>query len=190
MTPKQLLEKALQLLQKNYPSEFSYEPLISEERQVLEIEKLKNCIPYEQFFFVVNLTKKVTEHQNGMEEWLGYNNLQFDLYKYFSIIHPRHLSSINNLAGSAFTVANSGNYDVAFMNHRVVVQIPLRHAKGNYLLFKRTLYPFQIDRSGKVLAYLNHYVLLRDYDESDSLDLRIALNQRVVSTSENTEVLT
>jgi hypothetical protein len=188
MKPIELLNQAKALLEKTYPSDFPYEPLISVERQIEDVAQLKNCVKYEQFFFVVNLAKRSIEFQHGLEDWLGYNSTQFDFFKYFSTIHPRHLSSLNSLAGSAFSVANSGNYQVAYMNHRVVIQIPLKHKNGNYLLFKRTLYPFQIDKSGKVTSYLNHFVLLRDYEESDSLDMRIALNQRVVSGSENVEV--
>ncbi|SOE23146.1 hypothetical protein SAMN06298216_3537 [Spirosomataceae bacterium TFI 002] len=189
MTPKEQLDLAKAFLEHHYPIDKKYHPLISTERQTIELEKLKNCIDYEQFFFVLDLPRQAIIHANGLDKWLGYNNDNFKFFDYFKSIHPRHRISLNQLANSTFHVANSGSYDLAFMNHRMIIQIPLLHGKGKYQLFKRTLYPFQIDKSGMVTAYLNHFVLLRDYDESDSLDLRIALNQRTITTSENEAVL-
>lgn len=189
MSPKEQLELAKAFLDHHYPDNREYHPVISKERQYTELAKLRNCVDYEQFFFVLDLPSKSVIHAHGLDLWLGYNNASFKFYDYFKSIHPKHRISLNQLATSTFQVANSGNFDVAFMNHRMIIQIPLLHGNGSYQLFKRTLYPFQIDKSGLVTAYLNHFVLLRDYDESDSLDLRIALNQRTITTSENDAVL-
>jgi len=187
-SPIEYLKNVREFLESKYPSGVVYKPLISKLRQEEEIRKLKTCINYEQFFFSVNLAEKKIENVHGVEDWLGYNSSQFDLYKYFSVLHPAHAGSLNKLASSSLSVANSGNYDLAFMKHRIIVQIPLKHADGSYLLFKRTLYPFQIDASGLILSYLNHYVLLREYDVSDSLDFRVSLNERTVSENVNSEV--
>lgn len=189
MSPKEQLELAKAFLDHHYPTDKEYLPIISKERQGIELQKLKNCVDYEQFFFVLDLPSKSIIHAHGLDLWLGYNNHNFKFYDYFKSIHPKHRISLNQLANSTFEVANSGNFELAFMNHRMIIQVPLLHRNGKYQLFKRTLYPFQIDKSGMVLAYLNHFVLLRDYDESDSLDLRIALNQRTITSSENDAVL-
>lgn len=188
MTSKEFFEKFKAILETQYPTGAIYKSKIPKHKQDEHITALKSTIPYEQFFFVLNLESKKIEHAHGIDQWLGYKTASFDIYKYFSVIHPSHYLSLTNLASSSFAVANSGTYKVMFMNHRVVVQLPIKHSDGTYKLFKRTLYPFQIDVNGKVIAYLNHFVLLRDYHEEDSLAMRVSRNTRIVSPLEHNSV--
>lgn len=188
MNTQDFLTKFRNLIDELYPLDAKYDGIVSYEKQLEHIESLKKSISYEQLFFVLNLENRQIEHAHGLEDWLGLHSSQFDIYRYLSIIHPSHYLSLMHLASSSFKIANSGDYDLAFMSHRVVIQIPLRHSNGKYLLFKRTLYPFQIDKSGKVTAYLNHFVLLREYLEEDSLAMRVSLNTRIVSLGEHDSV--
>lgn len=186
---KEKISKIIQILDTIYPNGAIYDLAISSETQLAEIEKLKQTVKYEQCFFVVNLPERKLEHVHGISEWLGYANAAFSFMDYIKIIHPDHLPSLNTLASSAFEVANSGDFEVLFMNHRVVIQLPLLHSDNGYVLFKRSLYPFQFDRStGKVLSYLNHFVLIRKYTSQDALDMRVAQYQRIVSPLEEAKV--
>lgn len=189
MQAKDFLEKFRQIIDEQYPLDAKFEGIISSDKQKEHLASLKKGIAYEQFFFVINLENRKIENAHGLEDWLGIRSSQFDLYKYFSIIHPSHFLSLIHLANSSFHIANSGAYNLSFMSHRVIIQIPLKHTNGTYHLYKRTLYPFQIDKSGKVLSYLNHFVLLREYVEDDSLAARVSLNTRVVSENEHKSVL-
>ena len=139
-----------------------------------EIENLSKTIKYEQCFFVVNLLKRKLEHLRGIREWLGYHEEEFGFMEYFKIIHPRHRAALNLSAMSAFDTANSKEVSIGFMSPRIVVQIPLLHADGSYILMKRSLYPFQIDKSGMVLSYLNHFSIIKQYEENDNLHPEIS----------------
>ncbi|MCP9767896.1 hypothetical protein EGI22_08225 [Lacihabitans sp. LS3-19] len=186
MEDKSFLQIALEQLEILYPSDVEYNPIVEEKAQVAEIKILKNTIKYEQFFFVLNLTNRKIEHAHGLSDWLGYADSQFGLFDYFKIIHPRHLQSLNINATSAFDTANSDEFNLKFMHQKIVVQLPLLHKNGKYYLTKRTLYPFQIDKSGKVLSYLNHFVLLKEYQAFDVLDIRVGKdNQLNASKEEN-----
>lgn len=178
------LQKALEQLDMLYPPSAVYEPLVNESIQLNEIKNLKFTIKYEQFFFVLNLINRKIEHSHGLADWLGYADSQFGLFDYFKIIHPRHLQSLNINAASAFDTANSDVFSLKFMSQKIVLHLPLLHQNGKYYQTKRTLYPFQIDKSGKVLSYLNHFVLLKEYQEFDVLDIRVGKESQIVSTKE------
>jgi hypothetical protein len=81
-----------------------------------------------------------------MGEWLGYPYSNFALFDYFRIIVPKNLATLNMSVQSAFATANSDASSLKFMGQKIVIQIPLLHANGKYILTKRTLYPFQIDK--------------------------------------------
>jgi hypothetical protein len=179
-----LLQQALQFLDEEYPLSAEYQPIIPKNKQDAEIEILKKTVKYEQFFFVVNLLERRIEHPHGLADWLGYPDSQFNVFTYFKIIHPRYAEALNMTAKSSFKTANSDAFDVKFMQQHVVVQVPLLHANQKYILTKRTLYPFQIDKSGKVLAYLNHFVVLKEYKELNALDLRVGNLSKIESVNE------
>ncbi len=174
MQSDDILKRAFSMLNELYPLDAQYEFAFASEKQLDEIEKLKYTVPYEQFFFVLNLANRQLEYVNGVNSWLGYSNEQFSLYDYFKIIHPFHLSAITMSAMATFDTANSGEFNVKFMQHRVVAHLPLLNSNGKYYLTKRTLYPFQMDKiSKKITAYLNHFVIIKEYHELDTLDLRV-----------------
>ncbi|MCP9770315.1 winged helix-turn-helix domain-containing protein [Lacihabitans sp. LS3-19] len=186
MLPQNFLQIALLELEKRYPQGAVYDFLVDKNTQKTEIESLKKTTKYEQFFFVINLPERKVEYAYGLAEWLGYADASFTLFDYFRIIHPRHLTALNMSAQSAFETANSDAFNLKFMGQRIVIQIPLLHANGKYLLCKRTLYPFQIDKkTGIVTSYLNHYVVLKEYQDLDALDLRVGNETQLNTNAEN-----
>lgn len=184
MEKENILEQIIGMLNKHYPESEVYEPIINEVIQQNELEDLKRTVKYEQFFFVLNIIKRKIEHVHGIADWLGYADSTFSFYDYIKIIHPRHLPSLNMLADSAFKTANSDEFSIKFMSPRIVVQLPLQHHNGKYILAKRTLVPFQINKDGRVLSYLNHFVLLKDYTDLDTLDARVGNNYEISSKEE------
>lgn len=184
MEKENILEQIIGMLNKHYPENEVYEPLISEPIQQNELDDLKRTVKYEQFFFVLNIIKRKIEHVYGIADWLGYADSTFSFYDYIKIIHPRHLPSLNMLADSAFKTANSDEFSIKFMSPRIVIQLPLQHHNGKYILVKRTLSPFQINKDGKVLSYLNHFVVLKEYNELDTIDARVGNEYKITSTEE------
>lgn len=186
MIKQSFLQVALEELNKRYPADAEYDFLVDKTTQETEVENLKKTIKFEQFFFVLNLTERKIEHAHGIGEWLGYADANFALFDYFRIIHPRHLASLNMSAQSAFETANSEMFSLKFMGQKIVIQIPLLHANGKYILTKRTLYPFQIDKkTGIVTSYLNHYVVLKEYQDLAALDLRVGNDTELLTKAEN-----
>lgn len=163
MNQSELLKFATQILDKQYPSTETYTPTISKERQEKEIEQLKNTVKYEQFFFVLDAVKKQIKYINGVNHWMGFVEEEFDILQYLKIIHPLHLENLLISAESAFHTANKGKFKLDLMSDRVVAQVPLLNSSGKFIVCKRSLYPFQIDTKGRVTAYLNHFVLLKEY---------------------------
>ena len=184
MKIEEVYQEALKVLEKYCPKNVQYEAIVSEEVHQEELANLKRITKYEQFFFVLDLTEYKIKHTQGIGEWLGYDDSTFSLYEYFKIMHPRFYKSIFMLAASSFETANSQNFEVKYMQNRVVAQIALRHQNGKYLLCKRSLYPFQIDKTGKVIAYLNHFVVLKEYEELDALEPRVAQNEKLTILSQ------
>ncbi|MDZ7935948.1 MAG: winged helix-turn-helix transcriptional regulator [Emticicia sp.] len=134
------------------------------------------------------MVKRKIEYVNGVSNWLGYADSHFSIIDYFKIIHPRYADLLMMSAKSAIKTANSGNFELKFMEQHLVIQIPLLNADGKYILTKRTLYPFQIDKNGKILAYLNHFVVLKEYSELNVLDLRVG-NRTKIDTNLEAEAL-
>jgi hypothetical protein len=179
VSPESIYKFALKKLDILYPKYKTYEPIVDKKTQQQEIEKLKHTIKYEQFFFVVDLVERKIKHVHGLSDWLGYADHTFSFLDYFKIMHPHHLASLDMLADSSFETANSKKFEVNFMREKITVQLALKHFNNNYLSTKRSLYPFQFDKSGKVLAYLNHFVILKEYDPSDLIGPRFSNEQKI-----------
>lgn len=182
MNLNEALVMVTSLLDKLYPQKTDYITIVSNEKQKQEVQKLAESIKYEQFFFVLDLVNRKVIHAHGLKKWLGYDEGNFTLLKYLSIIHPRHLESLNVFAQAAFETANSKEHQISFMEQKYSVQLPLLHESGNYISTKRNLYPFQISEDGKVLAYLNHFTIVKE-----DFDATIALNPEVKTTNQKSQ---
>jgi hypothetical protein len=188
VSPEFIYQFALKKLDALYPKHKTYEPIIDNKTQQLEIESLKHTVKYEQFFFVVDLVERKIKHVHGLSNWLGYADHTFSFLDYFKIMHPHHLASLDMLADSSFETANSKKFEVNFMREKITTQLALKHFNNYYLSTKRSLYPFQFDKSGKVLAYLNHFVILKEYDPSDLIGPRFSNGQKIQLLDEEENV--
>ncbi|MGL4631031.1 MAG: hypothetical protein ACRCVT_07475 [Leadbetterella sp.] len=175
----------MDFLDKNYPLNKIYQPKISETLQNQVVKDLSNTIKYEQFFFVLNLLNREIEHCHGLSNWLGYRDENFKFIDYVRNIHPRHKDSLNLNALSAIKLSQARQFEVRFMNQKIVAMFPIRHNNGSYFLVKRSLYPFQIDENGLVLAYLNHFVIIKEYTEDDVIEARVGKENVIESPLEN-----
>ncbi len=163
-------QEALKVLDILYPKSYIYSDTVSQGKQQKELGLLNETIKYERFFFVIDLIQRKIKYCNGLKRWLGYDDEEFTLIKYFQLLHPRHLASLNVLAQATFQTAHSGKYKVSFMEQKYIVQLPIRHIDGHYLLTKRTLSPFQIDNTGKVTEYLNEFTIIGKHEVSHALE--------------------
>lgn len=166
----QAYKQAITILNQLFPETEEFEPKVSKSLQAKELRLLDETIKYERFFFVVDLLERKITYTNGLERWMGYRDTDFNLNKYFHIMHPRHLESMNMLAQATFQTAHSGKYKISFMEQKYIVQIPIQHIQGHYLLTKRTLSPFQIDTKGRITAYLNEFSIIGKHEPSHALE--------------------
>lgn len=179
VTHEIIYQFALKKLDILYPKHKEYELIIDAKTQQLEIENLKHTIKYEQFFFVVDLLERKLKHVHGISDWLGYADPTFSFLDYFKIMHPNDLASLDMLANSSFETANSKKFEINFMREKITAQLALKHFNQNYISIKRSLYPFQFDKSGKVVAYLNHFVILKEYNPADVIPPRFSNDQKI-----------
>jgi DNA-binding CsgD family transcriptional regulator len=145
-----------------------YNKMVPEEMQKKEIELLKKTLHYEKFFMVINNNRFVTEHVFGINRMLGYREEDFTLKRYYSIIHPSHLVSQATRDYVLLESCISGKWPTEFKSHRFINTIALRHANGEYLLFKRLIIPFQHDDQFRMLSYLNEFTLLKPFNDGAS----------------------
>lgn len=179
VSPEIIYQFALKKLDTLYPKNKNYNLIIDTKTQQLEIENLKHTIKYEQFFFVVDLLERKLKHVHGISDWLGYADHTFSFFDYFKIMHPNDLASLDMLANSSFQTANSKKFEINFMREKITAQLALKHFNNNYISTKRSLYPFQFDKSGQVVAYLNHFVILKEYNPADLIPPRFSNDQKI-----------
>ncbi len=163
LTPKSYYEILKSQCERLLP-EAAYTYTISEAQQHKEVALLKNTLHYEKFFFVINNEKFINEHVYGVQKWLGYTDREFTLLKYISLVHPSHLVAQMTSANELLETFISGSWPLQFMGHRFISNIALRHANGEYLLFKRLAWPFQLDDKHRLLSYLNEFTLVGNFN--------------------------
>lgn len=146
-----------------------YSKTVSLEKQKKEIQLLQETVHFERFFFVLDLHELKLEHVTGVERWLGYPDKDFTILKFLQIIHPSHLEAHYLTASVLIGGLMRGDWKVEFMKHRYSTHIALRHSKGHFLLFKRLASVFQYDTSHRLLAYLNEFTLVKEFNDEPYL---------------------
>lgn len=138
-----------------------------------EVKSLAETIKYERFFFVVDVLTQSIKYPHGLLQWLGYKDEEFTFEKYSSIIHPNHIEAVFLLAKSIFAFSNSNLFYLEFMKEKYVIDVALRHAKGHYVLVKRTLSCWQYSPNQNIItAYLNEFAVWGEFDEENSKGIR------------------
>jgi hypothetical protein len=138
------------------------------EDQNAEIISMKEIVKHEKFFFVVDAINNKIENANGIERWLGYNDEEFSLELYFSIIHPSYMEFLIHLAKISYQIANSTNFEVAFRQHQYVIDVALKHKNGHYVLCKRSLtaWQWEFNSAKRVIShYFNEFTVTNTHIE-------------------------
>lgn len=144
---------------------FNMEKAVPDEVLNEEIDSLKEIIKFEKFFFVVDSLNMKIMHANGILKWLGYEDSTFSLDQYFKIIHESFMNSLIHLAGVVSQMANSKELQVGFRQQHYVINVALRHAKGHYVLCKRSLSAWQWGYNKderKVTQYCNEFTIINN----------------------------
>ena len=137
---------------------------VSAQSQQEEIKLLNRTIGSERFFFVVDLTRFEITVSSGIQQWLGYYEKEFSLKKYWKLVHPGLQKSVHTVFLQLCNLLCTGKFELAFMVQRYSSLIALKHAKGHYLLAKRTASVFQYDRQNRLTEYLNEFTIIGPYN--------------------------
>jgi DNA-binding CsgD family transcriptional regulator len=143
-----------------------YQPVVPADRQRKALELLDEEVSHERFYFVFNLQNCELEHVRGVERWLGYSGKEFTVSRYLGCIHPGQSIQLNLIAASMYRILCSGVFKLQFSTQRYISFVGLRHNKGEYTLFKKTTSVFQYDRENRLLAQLNVFDKIDDYEHS------------------------
>lgn len=138
--------------------------VVSAQAQQLEMESLQRTIGSERFFFVVDLVKFSMTHSYGVQRWLGYSEKEFNLKKYWSIVHPGRQKALLGVALQLYNTLCTGRFALEFMVQRYSSLVALRHYNGKYLLAKKTSSVFQYDKKNRLTAYIDEFTLIGDYN--------------------------
>jgi hypothetical protein len=133
-------------------------------QQEKEIDLLKETISNERFFFVVNMLNFEIEQVHGVQRYLGYPEKEFTYKKYWNnVIHPGK-QALKLLARHMYEALCSGKFPLKFMVQRFTSLVPLKHYNGHYLLTKKTSSTFQYDINNRLIAYIDEFTIIGDYN--------------------------
>lgn len=167
LSPKQMMAVYKDMAARLLPKQ-EYKKVIPAEEITKELSLIRDSIDGERFFFVVNLHTMELEHVCGIQRWLGYSDSDFSMLDYLKIIHPAHaaihrITSVQGIQGLM-----RGDWNIAFMKHRYITNIALKHRDGRYLLCKRLASVFQYYKEGNkncLLEYINEFTIIGEYNE-------------------------
>jgi hypothetical protein len=168
----------------------SIKSAISAQKHEEELKSLAETIRYQRFFFVVDILNQQIKHPQGISQWLGYNDSDFTFSFYTTLIHPDHVQATILLSKSIFDLANSKMISLEFMKEKYTIDIALRHAKGHYILVKRTLSCWDYDsQTGITTAYLNEFTILEEYESERSSGIKPRITDLYGSRLKDIELL-
>lgn len=154
-----------------------------------ELKLLSEAVKYERFFFIVDSINQSIQFSKGIKQWLGYEDDDFSLNLYTSIIHEHHINAFLVLTNAIAYMAKNRQIDLSFMQGKITIEIALKHAKGHYLIVKQALSCWDFNENYQIpIAYINEFTIWKEYDDETSagINLRVidATGRRLKSLEE------
>lgn len=165
-------------------------PVIPEEKQLGEIDLLKETIGGRRFFFVIDMVNFKMMHCHGVQKWLGYSEKEFTLKKYWdSVVHPGAKRSLLLLVKKMYEMLSTGHFPLEFMVQRFSTKLPVKARNGKYLLTLKTSSIFQYDEKNRLLAYLDEFTIIGDYNDEPGTEPVIYNTKGEIETAKVSEIL-
>lgn len=131
------------------------------------IKILKRLKHHDEFYIAVDMRTQKPIWHFGIDTYLGYDKKQNDelSFDFFTeLIHPFVRQwAIAYIAGMYKCILENKLSELEFLKTRYVVNLPIRKSNGNYMLVKQIGMPFQFDRNGKMVSFLNSYFIVDKY---------------------------
>ncbi|HWB27690.1 MAG TPA: hypothetical protein VG738_19575 [Chitinophagaceae bacterium] len=117
-----------------------------------------------QFYFIIDVATNAIIHCNGVDRWLGYNCSGFTVTKYQNLIHPAHAVINGYYSVAMWGQLTGGNFlPIQFMRPMCITSLALKNNFGNYLLLRRLCSPWQIDKDGRLIQYINLFTIIKPF---------------------------
>jgi hypothetical protein len=158
------------------PPENIYLPVVRKEQQLKLLETLNETLSTESFYFVFNLLTCELEDVKNATIVLGYPDHEFTVNRYLHCTHPGQTIQFNMIAHCMYKILCRGIFKLQFSTQKYISLIALKHYNGEYIVFKKTTSVFQYDTKDRLLAQLNEFNKIGDYEAEP-------LRPRVTETS-------
>lgn len=141
------------------------QPQVEEADQRREISLLKETLGGERFFFIIDMLSFEIAESYGVGKWLGYPDNEFTMKFYWeNVVHNESRKTLMMMGQQLYGLLCRGTYKLQFMVQRYSSLVALRHRNGNNLLVKKTASVFQYDDRNRLLAYLNEFTIIGEYN--------------------------
>lgn len=151
----------------NHYSALAEEPIESlksgRHKQILDhITRLNQ---YDEFYILYSIKEKRAIWHYGLDSCLGYKSTDsyFDFFEFLTtMLHPFMrewvLAFIAGMYKFSFAKPISES-----INTRYVMNLPIRNVNKSYVLVKQICMPFQSDKNGVIVSYLNKFIIVDKY---------------------------
>ena len=137
--------------------------MVKADQQEAELSSLDGTIGSQRFYFVVDMTSFETTRCQGIQRWLGHNEKEFSLKRYWKLVHPGNQVASHTVFLQMAKILCAGKFELEFMVQRYGNLTALRHHQGHYLLCKRIASVFQYDAMNRLTEYLNEFTIVGPY---------------------------
>ncbi len=136
--------------------------VVPEYLQKQELEKLSAGLRFEQFYFVVDVKEMRIIHAAGMEQ-IGFNSETFEMAQYAKLLPSKGILQLLSVFWfKIFEFCEIEKELLNFLAPKYIVQIPMKNAKSEIMLVKRTISPFQFtSESRKLTQYLSEFTIVK-----------------------------
>ncbi len=152
------------LLNTLLPADDVYMPVVKEAEQFNQLLSLHDKVNDESFHFVFNCVSCQLEHVHNVEKWLGYSDREFTVNQYLNCVHPAQSIQFNMIARCIYKILCKGVFRLRFSSQRYISLVALKNYQNEYVVFKKTTSVFQYDNKNRLLAQLNEFTKMENYD--------------------------
>lgn len=157
MTPISLIERISLFLYNRSLRIGEHKVTLNEKHCKKLIDNLEWLRHHDEYYVIHDLkNSKITWHF-GIEDCLGYEVKNFELFWGASLIHPFISEIYNVLALAAYRLMDEYKDEMRALKTRYIINIPVRKATGNYVLVKQVSMPLQFDSEWNVTSYITTF---------------------------------
>lgn len=118
---------------------------------------------FNSYHWTTNISEQKLIHCAGVQRLLGYDEVEFDFQKSYSIIHPNFRPFVIAYGLMAYTMLSDKKYRPLSTRTHYSIQFPVARADGEYVLVQMTASVIQVDAQLFPIANYNRFEILGVY---------------------------